>query len=237
MSKALEKAHSNEPIDIQSRILDIVADPNIDPDRLEKFLDLQFKVEARQAEVAFNDALARFQDECPAIIKDKKVSFKQTNYAYAQLDEMVCTIRPIMAKYGLSFSFNIKSIDPSTNELVTTVKHKAGHSVESSYFFDPMSEGGAMNGSQRRKSALTYAKRAGLENALGLVTANEDDDARRATDNPADSEQVELIEGLIKETSTDKKALLNYFKADSVKDLTYPQAKECITLLRQKKGE
>jgi hypothetical protein len=223
-----------ESTEMQSAILQIVKQKDIDPERLEKFLNLQVQLEDRQNAQAFNEAFAEFQKECPIIQKTKKVSYGQTNYDYASLDEMVHQIKPIMGKNGLGFSFDITQADNLMN-LVTTITHKDGHSKTFNYFFDQMDSGGKMNDSQRRKSALTYAKRSALENALGIVTAGEDDDARRAVDNPVTNEQLEKIHSLMKTTDTTEESLLKYLKIENLGLLSTVDAKKTINSLNGKR--
>lgn len=55
-------------------------------------------------------ALSAFQGENPEIVQSKKVSFKDNKggtveYSYAPLDEILKTIRPLLAKHGLSVTF------------------------------------------------------------------------------------------------------------------------------------
>ena len=122
------------PLEIQSAILQIVQRTDIDPERLEKFLDLQFKAEAKQAATAFQQALAGFQGDCPIIVRTKKINFTSktgntTKYNYSPLDEIVHVIKPILTKWGFSYTFDIKTTqDPQTNELVTKIYHSQGHS-------------------------------------------------------------------------------------------------------------
>ena len=66
-----------------------------------------------------------------------------------------------------------------------------------------------MNASQRRKSALSYAKRAGLENALGIATADEDDDAIRATEKELDGKSSDELFQTMKDLM-DKTGFLEY---------------------------
>lgn len=219
---------------MQNAILEIAQRSDIDPERLEKFLNLQVQLEDRQNAQAFNEAFAKFQEACPIIQKTKKVSYGQTNYDYASLDEMVHQIKPIMGRNGLGFSFDIKQVDSLMN-LVTTITHKDGHSKTFNYFFDQMDSGGKMNDSQRRKSALTYAKRSALENALGIVTAGEDDDARRAVDNPITNEQLEKIYSLMTTTDTTEKNLLSYLKIENLGLLSEVDAKKTINSLNGKR--
>lgn len=234
----LPEIHNNT---IDQAIIEMVKTPDIQPERLEKFIDLKFKIEAEQAKQAFQNAMANFQGECPIIKKSKKVKFtgksgNTTAYNYAPLDEMVYIIKPIMQKHGLSFSFNIKRCeDGSINELITTIRHSRGHSENYSHWFNPLHDNSRMNQSQRIKSALSFAKRAGLENALGIVTAEEDDDARRAIDTPITEEQLKEIESLINSTQTDYKVFMEFLKVDNLDLLSDFEARKAIYALRKKR--
>lgn len=225
---------------MQDALIAIVQRTDIDPDRLEKFLDLQIKMENRQAERAFNDAMAGFQGECPIIKRTKKTDFtsksgNQTKYDYSPLDEIVHIIKPIMSKYGLSYSFNVEE-NESRSKLIVKIKHKDGHTETFNLEFEPMHDDARMNISQRRKSALTYVKRAGLENALGIVTAGEDDDAKRAIDTVASAEQLESIKDLMLKTDVTEEMFLKKYKVDSFKELSAYDAKRAIVALKERRS-
>lgn len=222
-------------ISMQDALIAIVQRNDIDPDRLEKFLDLQIKMENRQAEKAFTEALSGFQGECPIITKKKKVSFGTTKYDYAPLDEIIFIIKPLLSKYGLSYSFDIKSEDKLA-VMITTIYHKEGFSKTSFYAFDALGEG-SMNQSQKRKSATTYAKRAGLENALGIVTAGEDDDANRAIDTEVTDEQIKQIKDLMIASSVTDEMFLGKYKIQKFKELSSYDAKAAIFALKVRKTQ
>jgi hypothetical protein len=239
MNSKLEKKDASPllPKVDDSVLLEMVKRTDIDPDRLEKFMDLQFKMEAKQAERAFNAALAEFQGECPIIDKSKNVSFKSVNYDYSPIEEIASVIKPILNKHGLSYSFNIKETsDKDKLELITKIRHVAGHCEETSYFFNKYHDDDRMNSAQRAKSSVTFSKRAALENALGLVTAKEDDDAGGLKGlGPATQEQLKEVNILVSETKSDTTKLLEFVKAKSLSELTDGQAKAAIHALKQKK--
>lgn len=237
MSDIIKKENS-----MQSALLEIVQRKDIDPDRLEKFMDLQFKLEERQAERAFNEAMSKFQGECPIIPKTKKVDFtsksgNRTHYDYAPLDEIVFLIKPILQKNGLSFSFDIKNTELET-VMLTTISHIDGFSKTFTYEFDKLHDDSRMNPSQRRKSAITFAKRGALENALGIVTAGEDDDARRAHDIYLTESQVKEIKDTIKSSGADEaKFLKDYMKVESIESITQAEFKKAMRgLILKRKG-
>lgn len=228
---------------ILSALIDLAKDPTIEIGRLEKLMSLQERLEDRQAEKLYSTAIAKFQGECPTIQKSKKVKFesssgKTTQYNYSPLDEIVSVIKPILAKNELSYSFDI--IPPEKGgtlaTLQTKISHAGGHSVTSSLQFPEVHDDQRMNASQRRKSAISFAKRAGLENALGIVTTEEDDDARRAHHDECSPEQVQEINELIKKTGTTLKTFLDYAKVSKVEDMTKHEAKKAIATLKQKRS-
>lgn len=225
----------NEEQQIVSAIAELSQKENFNADTFEKLINLQDKMKKEQRREAYADSFSKFQMECPIIKKTKTVSYSSTNYDYASLDEMVHTIKPILGKHGLSFAFNTRKED-SDMVLITTIKHAKGHEESFEFYFTAMDDGGKMNNSQRRKSAITYAKRSALENALGLVTAGEDDDARRAVDNPATEEQLEKIHSLLKTTDTPETQFLNYLKIESLGMLSVVDAKKALNLLNTKRN-
>ena len=208
---------------------------------ISKVFDNYFKAEEMKKQSEFCKAFSSFQSECPLIKQTKKVKNKDgtTRYSHAVLDEMTYIINPILGKNGLSFSFNLLETESEGKaKLETIVYHVSGHKQVSYYIFDTLDDGGHMNNSQRRKSALSYAKRAALENALGLATTGEDDDAVRAIDKTITQEQKEEIEQLIKETNTDIGQFVKFLKIESMErleSLDELSAKKAIKALRQKR--
>lgn len=227
----------------ENALLKIVERSDIDPERLEKFLDLHAKTQARAASIAFFDALAGFQGDCPIIPRTRYVDFTSksgnaTKYNYAPIDEIIHIIKPHLTKWGLSYSFDIKkTAKESENELQVTIRHRGGHSETTTYFYNPLHDDQRMNQSQRAKSAITYAKRAGLENALGIVTADEDDDANRALDTIATESQIDEIKQLVAQTKSEEKKLLAFLKVESFDQLTAFEAKKAIHALKQKRSK
>lgn len=224
------------PVDMQSALLEIVRRKDIDPERLKQFLDLQIQMEERQARMAFMNAMAGFQGDCPVIPKTKRVNFKSVDYKYSPIEEMTKLITPITRKWGLSYSFDIRKTDnPKEHNLVTIISHEAGYSKEYNYYFNPVHEDDRMNGNQKAKSSVTYAKRAALENALGIVTGGEDNDGRGSEDdNVMTSDQLNQIRSLIKATMTDEKKFLEFMEHGKLEDFSKKSAGYAIRALQKK---
>jgi hypothetical protein len=94
---------------------------------------------------------------------------------YAPLDTIVTQVRPILAKYGLSYAIETAQ-DANTITAICKVTHTMGHTEQSS-FTVPVDKEGYMTAPQKIASALTYAKRYAFTNVLGILTGDEDTDA------------------------------------------------------------
>lgn len=231
-----KEIQTSQPTDLQSALIHIVQRTDIDPDRLEKFLDMQIKMEERQNKALFFRALAGFQSECPIIEKSKNVNFKSVNYNYSPIEEISKAIKPVLSKWGLSYSFDIQETDNTDKMvLVTTVRHESGHSEKTSYFMDRYHDDNRMNKAQQSKSAITFAKRAALENALGIVTGGDDNDGRfnqESTEN-----QINELTALLKKHDKNEADFLKYcarvFKREitTILELSYEEAREMISVL------
>lgn len=216
-----------ESFSLESVLMGAIKNPEaFNPEHLNKVFSFCEKLEERKNKKAFFEALCGFQGECPLIVKKKKVDFKsksgnRTNYDYAPLDEIVFQIKPLLKKYGLSFSFEQEEVNGGKDVLVTCIiRHSKGHFERSSITIPKLHDDMRMNVLQRAKSALTYAKRAVLESSLGLVVSGEDDDAQRLSDTFVTDEEVTLLKVKIKESGSKEEDVLNFGKVNSLQELT-----------------
>lgn len=152
---------------------------NVSVETMERLLSMREKLNEEKAKIEFFKALSEFQADCPIIKKNKKVMQKNSNqvrYAYASLDSIVSQISPILAKHGLSYMFKSSTHDGFVKQSCE-VRHYLGHS-ETSSFDIPIDPDGYMGDAQKSGSASSFAKRYALQDALGILTGDEDDDAQ-----------------------------------------------------------
>ena len=151
-------------------------------DALARLLSMRRELQGEQAKASFFAALASFQAQIPPIHKSqtaKVVSQKGTfTYRYADLADIQRAIAPVMASCGLSITFDTEQ-DQGGYTIQAKVHHTSGHS-ETTTFRVPMDGGARMSSTQAAGSALTYGRRYAMCAALGIVTADEDDDAQSA---------------------------------------------------------
>lgn len=127
------------------------------------------KIEADER--AFNAALAAFQGEVGAAKRDgKNPHFRNT---YATLASVIEAVKPA-TKHGLSHTQTLKR-EGEALLLVTTLRHKDGHSVDS---LIPLVLG---NDWQKFGSAYTYARRYALMGIYGIASSDDDDDGTAAS--------------------------------------------------------
>lgn len=145
---------------------------------MEKLLAMRKELKAEWARSQYFASLTRFQSKCPEIKKTQKVMGKNggVRYKFAPLDAIIKQVQPLLEECGLSFSIHPVQT-PTTVKAVCRVHHLDGHSEETEFEI-PIDPDAYMNAAQQVASALTYAKRYSFCNALGIMTADEDDDAR-----------------------------------------------------------
>ena len=178
MTKKKTQALVTKPDQSVEGFIQQAIEKSLPVETMEKLFSLREKVKAERAKEAFVVALSDFQRVCPIIKKSKKVMNKDgrtLRYQYAPLDSIVDQIRKPLADCGISYTWNVKN-DEGFITAIATVKHQLGHS-ETSEFKVPIDPEGYMTAPQKYASALTFAKRYSLCNALGISTGDEDTDA------------------------------------------------------------
>lgn len=175
MSKELK------PVDVTNTpamLIDKAIEKGMDISAMERLFDLQERWEKNQAKKAFDSAMANFQMECPMIEKTKHVPTKtgEIAYSYAPIESIVEQVKKILQKNGLSYT--IKTEVNGKVKSTCIVKHIDGHSEESSMEVPLGNKTQVMSDTQVVAAASTFAKRYAFCNALGIMTGDEDTDAR-----------------------------------------------------------
>ena len=129
---------------------------------------------------------------------------KTVRYQFAPIDSIVKQIQVPLANAGLAYTWTVKN-EPEMVTAICKVTHSLGHSEESSFQI-PVDKEGFMTAPQKVASALTFAKRYSLCNALGIYTGDEDTDATDVKKEPVaksdKSKIIFLLKTLERDTST-----------------------------------
>lgn len=204
---------------------------------LEKLVDLQDRMYRRRAELEFSLALSEFQQECPAIEKSSTVKIAGRtgsgySFTYADMDEIVSTVRPILARHGFSFSFD-SSGDGKMLTCVVTLRHANGHR-ENSKFTLPIDNASGASEQQKVGGALTYAKRQCLISVLGLSLT--DPEPKQATTVAAiTEEQFATLDALMLEVNVSPVDFCKRFSVESVAALPASRYAEAVKSLESRR--
>lgn len=151
---------------------------------LSGLFDLKQKHEAAEAKKAFNRAMLQFQTNKPNVTKDREVSYGggKAAYKYATLSHIESVIKDALEECGLSYRWESVEKDGRDGQRCV-VTHVLGHS-ESNEMYAPNDDSGNKNQVQALGSTTSYLKRYTLIGALGLTTADEDDDGQASSEMP-----------------------------------------------------
>ncbi len=120
-------------------------------------------------------ALASFQQEVPVIFRATTAGQGNFAYQYTDLPAIFKAINPLLAKHGLGFS-QITEFKDGNDYLVTIVFHiESGETLETRTRLMPDVELKGQNVFQSYGSQLTYFRRYGISQILGLVTDKDTD--------------------------------------------------------------
>lgn len=179
---ALTKPTDTPVAEYGDSILAIIAkaasDPNVDIDKMDRLLQMQERVQDRQAAADFADAMAKMQPELPVITANSEIKHNGKLIAkYATWDHIYSAIKPILSDYGFALVFRNTSTD--TKETTTAVLMRGGHEETNSVTLD-RDTGGAKNSVQAVGSSRTYGQRYSACPLIGITIQGDDDDGHAA---------------------------------------------------------
>ena len=164
-----------------------------DVDKLEKLLALQERYDANEAKKAFSVALSAFKQAGITVSKNKKISFGQTKYNHATLDNVCDTVGEELSKHGLSFRWHTEQNEGKV-KVTCVLMHVQGHSESVSLESNPDTSG-SKNSIQAIGSAVTYLQRYTLLSITGTASAEIDDDGRSVMDASNYADHQAAMEG------------------------------------------
>lgn len=165
---------------------------------------------------ALNKALATAQSQVENATKGSvNPHFKNR---YADLAEVLNTVRPVFSSHGLSI-VQSTSYDGSLVSVTTTILHAEGGYISSTASCVP-----AKADAQGVGASTTYLRRYALAAMTGI--AQEDDDGQSAaharTAAPASKEDISSLKTRMEGLGVDEEAFLKYLAVKSLSELTKP---------------
>ena len=176
-------------VTMEQVFMEAIRMPDLNPANLEKLIELRERLEAKEAEKAFNLAMARFRAACPVIEKKTDGATNQAKtevlWKFASLGDIDKEIRKPASENGLSWSWDSEDItrgDKPAKKTICTITHELGHSIQRTFTSVIDTGTSAMNAIHKESSTVEVGRRQSLKLALGIVIAGEDDDAISAMD-------------------------------------------------------
>lgn len=236
MNETTDIVKGNSPADM----MQVAISGGMDLDKLEKFMELQERHEAREAKKAYTEAMAEFKKKPPDIEKDRHVSYATqkgtTEYNHATLANVTKKINDGLSKHGLTASWSHKQ-DNGNVSVTCKITHKLGHSEETTLTASPDTSG-SKNSIQAIGSTITYLQRYTLLSLVGLATKDMDDDGHGAEIEYIDDKQVSQLTDMMNDVEADEEKFLAYLKIESLDKLpakTYNLALESLKAKKKAK--
>lgn len=220
---------ASESAAILSVIERMAMNPEIDPDRIERFITLKERIDAANAKKAFDAAVAQAKATIPPAEKN---ATGHNNKRYADFYAYAKVVDPIISELGLSYRFRTEQTDRITVTCVLT--HEGGHAEENS-LSGPPDASGSKNAIQAIGSTLTYLQRYTLVQALGLAAAQDDDGAAAGRGLSISDEQLAKLRSLIDEVGGDVAKLCAHFKIEALPDLPVAKFAEAVGIIELKR--
>lgn len=224
---------SSQLLAVLSRMM---SDPSVDIERIERGAALYERALARDAETAFNSAMAAAQEEMRPIAAN--ANNPQTKSRYAKYDALDAAVRPIYSKHGFSLSFYQGEGAPEGHIRVQCKLSCGGH-TERPYLDMPADGKGAKGGDVMTKThatgaGVTYGRRYLLGMIFNLVIGEDHDGNAPGSQEAITQKQADDLRDLLEAVAADVPRFLKFFKVEQVADLPAKRYHEACTMLNAK---
>ncbi len=226
---SVETIPPSESAAILSLIERMATNPDISPERVERFIAMHDGMEAKRAKLAFSNAIAQAKAkiaETPIIKNAKGHNEKR----YANFSAYAIVVDPVLASFGLTYRFRTVQTDKIS---VTCVLTGHGHEEENT-LSGPADASGSKNAIQAIGSTLTYLQRYTLVQALGLAASEDDDGAAMGAGDKISDDQFDELSKLIDEHKADIAKFCRYFKIAALPDLPAKNFDTAVTMIKAK---
>jgi hypothetical protein len=209
------------------------SNPAVDIDKMERLLEMQERVFARNAKGEYNAAFALMQQDLPTIA-ERGVGDKSMKYAlWEDVNE---AIRPVLAKHGFGLSFKTGRT-PDRITVTAILMHRGGHAEETTLEL-PIDTSGSKNAVQAVGSSTSYGKRYTAQALLNLVSRDgierDDDGQRSGGPVTITDEQATEIRGLVTKSGSDIQKFLAAFRSESIPDMLAKDYGQAVNMLNAK---
>lgn len=213
-------------------------DPNVDIDKMERLIKMQEAVQARQAELEFDEAMSAAQEAMQPVRADANNT--QTRSKYATFAALDAAIRPIYTKHGFSVSYSTDD-SPLDGHVRVVAKVARGGHRERPHIDMPADGKGAKGGDVMTKthatgSAIQYGRRYLLGMIFNIAVSRDDDGnaAGKAVDDGfIDDAQINQLREAIEDNGGDIARFCRFAKVDALADIGRRHFAEAMRAAKQ----
>jgi len=187
----------------------------LDPGKIDKLLDVQMRVIARQAEQEFNRAFVQLQARLRPITATRVIRGKDGSVRsrYASYEEIMEHLRPLLLEAGFAVTRDHEAWDKQVTCSMTLL-HAGGHSRTNSFTVRTAGGPPGTSSEQADGSAASYAARYALRDALNLVYIEPDQDDARKVGSPISEEQAASLRSRVRAAGIDELKFLQYAQVE-----------------------
>lgn len=228
------ETQEQSPFEILAKM---ASDPNVNVEKMERFIDLQKRIWDYQAEHEYNKDMVLCQEEMPVVPKD--ADNKQTNSKYPKLETIIKYTKPIYVKHGFAVEFyEGKPENENDVRIMADIKHRGGHTV-TRYIDIPMDDKGPKGTVNKTRphakvSSITYGRSRLLRMIFNIPDAESDDDGNAAGSELIDDKQLSQIVDMVNGSGADLNKFLNYLRVPQLEAIPKSKFKVAITALESK---
>jgi len=239
---------ASESAAILSVIERMAVNPDIDPDRIERFIALKERMEATAARKAFAAALSELQAAMPVIEERGRIEVRkktasgerdgdiQQSTSYALWEDINEAIKPMLKEHGFALSFRTGQTPEGKITVTGILSHREGHQEDTTMILQHDSTG-SKNAVQAIGSSVSYGKRYTAAALLNITSRGEDDDGQAAGIGPTINEQQrQTLDKLMGEVGADESKFLGFFGIEYLAELpsgSFVQAKQMLEAKRK----
>ena len=208
----------------------ICANPDVDPAKMQQFLDVQERIMDKNASQAFNVAMCKVQKDMPIVPKDAYNG--QTKSNYTSYETMLKWSKPIYTAHGFSTMFYEGETDKKDNiRLMVDVMHEDGH-CKTRFLDVPMDMAGIKGtvnktATHGKVSSVSYGKSTLMRMIFNIPTGQDDDGnaagGSKQTEELINPEQEAEILDMLSKSKTDLDRMLAAYSVGMVADMTVKQ--------------
>jgi ERF superfamily len=212
-------------------------DPAVNIEKMERLFEMHERIEARQAEKAFNVAMSATQAELQPIIKNKMND--HTKAKYADLYAIADTALPIIHKHGFGLSFSeCAATLPNCQGIACRASHSSGH-AEHYQFNIPIDAAGSQGktnktATQAYGSTFTYGRRYATCGVFNLIITDQDGNGKTPPSTVVTDDQAEELAKLVTASKTDIVQFLAIGNLESLSDMPAKDFKAARQMLLDK---